>query len=60
MDHDAIYDGMHVLYVPTHAQSDLNHKDVEQGIVTSKNDTYVFVRFGGDTHSKGCHAHDLS
>jgi len=59
MEHEAIYEGMHVLYVPTHAHGDLTHTDVERGVVTSKNEHYVFVRFGGDTHSKGCKAHDL-
>ncbi len=26
----------------------------EYGVVTSRNDKYVFVRFKGDSHSKAC------
>lgn len=59
MDHDAIYLGMHVLYVPTHAHGALQPRDVERGVVTAKNEEYVFVRFGGDTHSKACVAGQL-
>lgn len=37
--------GMRVAYVPTHAEGDLTHPDVEVGKVSSKNHKYVFVRF---------------
>lgn len=37
--------GMRVRYVPYHAHGDLAHKDCEDGIVSSKNNTYIFVRF---------------
>jgi len=37
--------GDRVIYVPTHASGDINHKDCEYGIVKSKNDTYVFVNY---------------
>ena len=46
--------GEYVLYVPDHAEGALTHKDVEPGIVTGKNRTYIFVRFGGDASSKAC------
>ena len=32
---------------------------VERGVVTAMNETYVFVRFWGDLHSKACNAKDL-
>lgn len=53
--------GERVLYVPTHAQGDRNHPDVERGVVTghNKDGSTVFVRFGNDTGSKGCYPHDL-
>ena len=41
------------------AHGNLRHPSVEKGVVTSVNDQYVFVRFGGDTHSKACHSGDL-
>lgn len=59
MSHGDIYIGMKVLYVPSHAKGDLTHKDVEKGVVTSKNEQYIFVRFGGDTHGKACSANNL-
>jgi hypothetical protein len=34
-----------VLYVPYHAHHDEEHPDCEAGVVSSTNDTYVFVRF---------------
>lgn len=60
MDHNQITDDMLVYYVPAHAQGNLYHKDVEQGIVTSENDAYIFVRFGAATTSKACKAEQLS
>ena len=51
--------GMYALYVPREAQGNLSHPAVEKGIVTSVNSTYVFVRFGGDAHSKACDPRDL-
>ena len=35
-----------VRYVPHHAHGDINHKHCENGIVSSTNDYYVFVRYG--------------
>ncbi len=31
----------------------------EEGIITSYNDRYVFVRYAGDLHSKATHPKDL-
>ena len=63
MNHHAALDrwqpGMMTFYVPTHAQGNLYHQDVEQGIVTRVTNQYVFVRFGGETTSKACSPRDL-
>ena len=37
--------GMRVMYLPNHANGDKNHKDRQYGVVSSKNDTYVFVKY---------------
>lgn len=50
--HD-VKEGMQVVYHPMHALMP------EQGVVTSKNDTYVFVRFGSDIHSKAVRPVDI-
>ena len=58
---------MRVAYVPTHAHGDMNHPDVEYGVVSSTNAKYVFVkfdrqlnRFGWEgTTSTACHPTDL-
>lgn len=36
-----------------------SHGDIEEGVVTSFNSAYVFVRFGADVHSKACAPKDL-
>ena len=51
--------GMRALYMPREARGNLAHPCVEQGIVTSVTEQYVFVRFGADVHSKACNPHDL-
>jgi hypothetical protein len=38
---------MRVAYIPGHAHGDINHKDVERGVISSKNDSNIFVRFDG-------------
>jgi hypothetical protein len=48
---DEIQEGMPVLYIPRHAQGERTHPDCQQGIVTGKNATHVFVRYGTDRHS---------
>lgn len=37
--------GNRVAYVPTHAHHDLKHKDVERGVVSSRNHKFVFVKY---------------
>ena len=34
-----------VRYVPHHAHGDVSHKDCENGIVSSVNNSFVFVRY---------------
>jgi len=50
--------GDRVAYVPGHAEGNLNHSDVAYGVVTSRNDRFVFVRFMGGT-SSACDPRDL-
>lgn len=59
MKYTDISTGMIVYYVPTHADNNLLHPDTEKGIVTSKNDQFIFVRFGSDSNSKACKAEQL-
>jgi hypothetical protein len=42
--------GHGVVYLPQH----------EDGVITSVNDRWVFVRYSGDSHSKATNAHDLT
>lgn len=42
---DDFSNGEEVAYIPTHANGNLAHSDVENGYVNSKNDTFVFVRY---------------
>jgi hypothetical protein len=37
--------GDRVRYVPRHANGDMSHPDCENGIVSSTNDRFVFVRY---------------
>ena len=34
-----------VRYIPTHAEGDSAHKDCQNGVVSSKNDRFVFVKY---------------
>ena len=46
--------GKRVVYTP------LNSRGVqEEGVITSFNDIFIFVRYDGDTHSKATYPHDL-
>ena len=45
--------GQVVRYLPTHAQGDLFHPDAELGIVSSKNDKVVFVKFHKELLRRG-------
>ena len=46
--------GQAVIYVPYHAHDDLNHEDCEHGVVSSMNDTFIFVRFGASITGQAC------
>lgn len=46
--------GMRVLYIPNHAHGNIGHHDVEVGVVTSSNESYVFVQFDHQQTSKAC------
>lgn len=48
-----------VRYVPNHADGNAAHPDCEDGVVTSRNEHTVFVRFGAELHSKGCYPDTL-
>lgn len=37
--------GMSVTYIPNHANGDINHPDCENGVVSSTNDKFVFVKY---------------
>ena len=37
--------GDRVTYIPTHAGRDIKHKDCENGVVSSTNDRFVFVKY---------------
>ena len=37
--------GDRVRYIPTHADGDKNHKDCENGIISSWNNKVIFVRY---------------
>lgn len=54
--------GMHVVYVPKHANGNRQHPDCEYGVVESKNDThvYVFVKFKSwHNYGQACRPEDL-
>ena len=42
---EVFYKGLPVLYVPHHANWDLNHPDCRRGVVSSVNEKYVFVKY---------------
>jgi hypothetical protein len=37
--------GTQIAYIPTHANNDINHEDVEFGFITSKSDKDYFCRY---------------
>ena len=52
--------GMRVRYIPGHAHGDRGHPDCEDGVVSSVNERFVFVRFHiMQEHGAACHAEDL-
>jgi len=60
---DDLNEGDSVVYVPRHKQANVTHEDCEPGVVKSKNDTYVFVRFYAGSELKenaqACKPEDL-
>lgn len=48
-----------VIYVPSHANGDRKHPDCERGVVTSRNDLFVFVRYAGRNNSQATRPEDL-
>ena len=51
--------GEEVIYVPSHANGDVQHQDCERGEITSFNGVHVFVRYGDDDTSKATRYDDL-
>jgi hypothetical protein len=37
--------GSPVTYIPPHADGDASHPDCERGVISSYNESYIFVRF---------------
>jgi len=37
--------GMRVRYIPIHANGNIRHEDCENGVVSSTNDQWVFVKY---------------
>jgi hypothetical protein len=52
-------EGKRVRYIPAHAHGDPNHPDCEDGIVSTTNDKFVFVRYGGRAHGIATDPDDL-
>jgi hypothetical protein len=48
--------GRKVIYRPSHSHAPVS----EEGVITSVNDTYVFVRYGSQTTSAATYPRDLS
>lgn len=53
-------EGERVMYVPHHADGNLMHEDCEDGVVTSINERFVFVRYGNDAHGQATAATQLA
>jgi hypothetical protein len=51
--------GNAVVYLPSRAHIGVSGGQLEEGVITSVNDAYVFVRYGADKHSKATVAEDL-
>lgn len=48
-----------VMYVPRHKQGNFTESDLHHGVVTSKNNRFVFVRFEDKKRSEACYPNDL-
>ena len=53
------HEGQRVRYVPMHAHGNFNHVDCEDGVVTSINRQFVFVRYDGRHGSQATLPTDL-
>jgi len=42
---DQFQKGQRVLYIPPHADGDPTHEDCKRGVISSKNDKFVFVKY---------------
>lgn len=51
--------GTPVAYIPLHANGDIEHPDVEYGIVSSSNEKYVFVKYKNYLHPIATNPQDL-
>lgn len=45
MELDDCKPNLRVRYIPRHAFGGEDHKDIEDGVISSRNDKYVFVKF---------------
>ena len=54
-------EGGKVRYVPWHAKNDKTHKDCQDGVITSWNDSFVFVNYAteDDPKPQATHAENL-
>lgn len=62
MKHDNVNVGDKVIYIPHHllvGDKDKMILEENLGVVTAKNDTYVFVRYKGRINSQATSAEDL-
>lgn len=57
--HNKFKTGDAVRYIPRHAKGNQNHSACENGIVTSIDEYFVFVRFDGDIQSMACNENQL-
>ncbi len=48
-----------VVYVPKQHQHNIRSQDLQYGVVTSKNNRFVFVKFKYKVHSHPCEPNDL-
>lgn len=52
-------EGMAVVYVPTHARHEPDHRDRERGVVHRVESPWVFVKFPNSPNAKACHPSNL-
>lgn len=50
--------GSKVTYIPPHANGDASHEDAEGGVISSWNNSFIFVEFGTGT-AKACRPENL-